>query len=90
MISAISREQVTRLVWKQMLRLLPGLVAGLIVALAFSPALAQPRVPLDQYRTLTQRDQVVVTGVVSEDNRGVFGSSIIPLPDWEMWEGQMP
>jgi len=48
------------------------------------------RVPLDQYRTLTQRDQVVVTGVVSEDNRGVFGSSIIRLADWEIWEGQMP
>ena len=123
MMSVISREQVTRPVGKQMLRLLPGLVAGLILALSFSPALAQPhyvrltgwvqwiageklmlvldngsgvvpvdlaRVPLDQYRTLTQRDQVVVTGVVSEDNRGVFGSSIIRLADWEIWEGQMP
>jgi len=42
MMSAISREHVTRLAGKPRLRLLPGLVAGLIVALAFSPALAQP------------------------------------------------
>ena len=123
MMSAISREQVTRLAGKQMLRLLPGLVAGLIVALAFSPALAQPhyvrltgwvqwiageklmlvldngsgvvpvdlaRVPLDEYRTLSQRDQVMVTGVVSEDNRGVFGASIIRIPDWGSWEPQAP
>jgi hypothetical protein len=38
----------------------------------------------------TQRDQVVVTGVVSEDNRGVFGASMIRIPDWEIWEGQRP
>ena len=123
MISAISREQVTRLVWKQMLRLLPGLVAGLIVALAFSPALAQPhyvrltgwvqwiageklmlvldndfgsvpvdlrRVPLDEYRTLTQRDQVIVIGVVSEDNRGIAGTSVRRMPDWYSWDEQGP
>jgi hypothetical protein len=103
-----------------MLRLLPGLVAGLVVALAVAPGVAQPhyvrltgwvqwiageklmlvlddrsgivpvdlaRVPLDEYRTLSQRDQVVVTGVVSEDNRGVFGTSIVRVPDWEVWQG---
>jgi hypothetical protein len=32
----------------------------------------------------------MVTGVVSEDNRGVFGASIIRIPDWDTWEGQMP
>ena len=121
--SAISREEVARLAGKRMLRLLPGLVAGLIVALAFAPALAQPhyvrlagwvqwiageklmlvldngsgvvpvdlaRVPLDEYRTLSQRDQVMVTGVVSEDNRGVFGASITRIPDWGFWEPQAP
>ena len=120
--SATSREQVARMAGKWMLRLLPGLVAGLLVALAFAPALAQPhyvrltgwvqwiagqklmlvlddgsgvpvdlaRVPLDEYRTLTQRDQVVVTGVVSEDNRGVFGASIHRIPDWGYWEDQAP
>jgi hypothetical protein len=119
---AINREQVARLAGTRMLRLLPGLV-GLIVALAFAPALAQPhyvrltgwvqwiageklmlvldngsgvvpvdlaRVPLDEYRTLTQRDQVMVTGVVSEDNRGVFGASITRIPDWGFWEPQAP
>ena len=121
--SVISREQVTRPAVKQTIRFLPGLVAGLIVALAFSPALAQPhyvrltgwvqwiageklmlvlddgsgivpvdlaRVPLDEYRTLSQRDQVMVTGVVSEDNRGVFGASITRIPDRGIWEGQVP
>jgi hypothetical protein len=38
------------------------------------------RVPLDEYRTLSGRDQVVVTGVPWDDNRGVFGLSIVPLP----------
>jgi hypothetical protein len=123
MMSAVSREQVARLAGKRIPRLLPGLVAGLLVALAFAPALAQPhyvrlsgwvqwiageklmlalndgsgvvpvdleRVPLDQYRSLTQRDQVMVTGVVSEDNRGVFGASITHIPEWGMWEDQMP
>ena len=89
--------------------LVPGFATCLIVALAFAPALAQPRyiqltgwvqwiageklmlalddgsgvvpvdltqVPLDQYHTLGGHDQVMVTGVVSEDNRGVFGLSI--------------
>ena len=121
--SVVSREQEARLAGKRTLGLLPGLVAGLIVALAFAPALAQPhyvrltgwvqwiageklmlvlddgsgvvpvdlaRVPLDEYRTLSQRDQVVVTGVVSEDNRGVFGASITRIPDWGIWEGQVP
>jgi hypothetical protein len=106
-----------------MRRVLPCVAAGLIVALAVAPALAQPhfvrlsgwvqwiagqklmlvlndgsgvvpvdlaRVPLDEYRTLTQRDQVVVRGVVSEDNRGVFGASITRIPDWEFWEPQAP
>ena len=86
-----------------------GFAACLIVALAFAPALAQPRyieltgwvqwiageklmlalddgsgvvpvdltqVPLDEYHTLSGHDQVMVIGVVSEDNRGVFGLSI--------------
>jgi hypothetical protein len=121
--SAVSREQVARPAGKRMRRLLPGLAAGLIVALAFAPALAQPhyvrlrgwvqwiageklmlvlddgsggvpvdltRVRLDEYRTLTQRDEIEVTGLVSEDNRGVFGTSIIRIPDWEVWEGQVP
>ena len=48
------------------------------------------RVPLDEYRNLSERDQVAVTGVVSEDNRGAFGVSIIHIPDWEVWEGQAP
>ena len=39
---AINREQVARLAGTRMLRLLPGLVVGLIAALAFAPALAQP------------------------------------------------
>ena len=120
--SAISREHVARLAGKRTLRLLQGLGAGLLVALAFVPALAQPhyvrltgwvqwiaarspcsswtmgpvvpvdlaRVPLDEYRTLSERDQVVVTGVVSEDNRGVFGASITRVPDWGFWEGDVP
>ena len=97
----------------------PGFLTCLIVALAFAPALAQPRyvrltgwvqwiageklmlalddgsgvvpvdvtrVPLDEYRTLSGHDQVMVTGVVSEDNRGVFGVSIIHKSDWEARE----
>jgi len=48
------------------------------------------RVPLDEYGTLSQRDQVMVTGVVSEDNRGVFGASITRIPDRGIWEGQVP
>ena len=48
------------------------------------------RVPLDEYGTLSQRDQVMVTGVVSEDNRGVFGASITRIPDWGFWEYQSP
>ena len=92
-----------------------GLAACLVVALAFAPALAQPRyvqmtgwlqwiagerlvlalddgsgvvpvdltrVPLDEYRTLSGHDQVLVSGVPWADNRGVFGVSIAPLPDW--------
>jgi hypothetical protein len=123
MMSEFRREQVAKLAGTLMLRLLPGLVAGLIVALAFAPALAQPhyvrltgwvqwiageklmlvldngsgvvpvdlaRVPLDEYSTLTQRDQVMVIGVVSEDNRGVFGASITRIPDWGIWEDQGP
>ncbi len=53
-------------------------------------SLCLTRVPLDEYRTLSERDQVVVTGVVSEDNRGVFGVAIRHIPDWEIWEGQVP
>jgi hypothetical protein len=89
--------------------LVPGFATCLIVALAFGPALAQPRyiqltgwvqwiaggklmlalndgsgvvpvdltqVPLDEYHTLKGHDQVMVTGVASEDNRSVFGLSI--------------
>jgi len=121
--SVMSREEVARPAGTRMLRLLPGLAAGFIVALAFAPALAQPhyvrltgwvqwiageklmlvldngsgvvpvdlaQVPLDEYRSLTQRDQVMVTGVVSEDNRGVFGASITRIPDWGFWEDQAP
>jgi hypothetical protein len=36
------------------------------------------QIPLDQYRTLRQRDRVTVTGVVSDDNRRVNATSIIP------------
>ena len=92
-----------------MRHLVPGVATCLIVALAFAPALAQPRyvqltgwvqwiageklmlalddgsgvvpvdltqVPLDEYHTLSGHDQVMVTGVASEDNRSVFGLSI--------------
>ena len=38
------------------------------------------RVPLDQYQTLSQRDQVEVIGVVSDDNREVIGASVIRVP----------
>ena len=48
------------------------------------------RVPLDEYRTLTQRDQVIVTGVVSEDNRGIAGTSVRRMPDWYSWDEQGP
>jgi hypothetical protein len=40
------------------------------------------RVPLYQYQTLSQRDQIAVIGVVSDDNRGVIGASVIRIPDW--------
>ena len=96
-------------------RLVAGLAACLVVALAFAPVMAQARyvrmigwvqwiagerlmlalddgsgvvpvdltrVPLDEYRTLTGRDQVMVTGVPSDDNRGVFGVTIVSLSDW--------
>jgi len=99
-----------------MRRFLPSLATGLVVALAFSTAVAQPRyvrltgwiqwiaadklmlvldnglgivsvdltrVPLDEYHTLTQRDQVTVTGVVSEDSRVVFGVSVTRIPGWD-------
>jgi hypothetical protein len=48
------------------------------------------RVPLDEYRTLTQRDQVIVIGVVSEDNRGIAGTSVRRMPDWYSWDEQGP
>jgi hypothetical protein len=100
-----------------------GVAMLLIVALALTPAIAQPRyirltgwvqwiageklmliranggggvpvdladVPLDEYRTLTQRDYIVVTGVVSQDNRGLAGVSIRRIPDWYSWEQQGP
>ena len=35
------------------------------------------RVPLDQYRMLTQGDPVVVVGTASRDNRRVFASAVI-------------
>ena len=35
------------------------------------------RVPLDQYRMLTQGDPVVVIGTVSRDNRRVFASAVM-------------
>jgi hypothetical protein len=47
-------------------------------------------VPIDNYGTLSERDQIAVTGVVSQDNRGVFGLSIARIPDGEPWEGQGP
>ena len=103
-----------------MRRFLPSLATGLVVALAFSTAVAQPRyvrltgwiqwiaadklmlvldngsgvvpvdlthVPLDEYHTLSQRDQVAVTGVVSQDNRVLFGASVIRIP---AGDGQSP
>lgn len=47
-------------------------------------------VPLDEYRALTQRDLVIVTGVVSQDNRGLAGVSIARIPDWYSWDQQAP
>jgi hypothetical protein len=43
-----------------------------------SVAIDITQIPLDQYRTLRQRDRVTVTGVVSDDNRRVNATSIIP------------
>ncbi len=34
------------------------------------------QVPLDQYRTLTQGDRVIVVGIVSRDNRKVYGTVV--------------
>ena len=48
------------------------------------------RVPLDEYRTLAQRDQVIVIGVVSEDNRGIAGTSVRRMRDWYNWDEQGP
>jgi hypothetical protein len=48
------------------------------------------RVPLDEYRTLAQRDQVMVTGVVSEDNRGIAGASVRRMRDWYSWADEGP
>jgi cold shock CspA family protein len=36
------------------------------------------QVPLDDYRTLTQGDPVIVSGVVSPDNRKLIATSIQP------------
>jgi cold shock CspA family protein len=36
------------------------------------------KVPLDDYRTLTEGDPVVVTGVVSPDNRKLIATSVQP------------
>jgi len=41
-----------------------------------SVAIDLTRVPLAQYRALTQRDRVVVIGVVSRDNRQVFATTV--------------
>jgi hypothetical protein len=41
------------------------------------------RVPLDQYRTLTQGDRVIVGGVVSPDNRRVFANVIARDTRWD-------
>jgi len=101
--------------------LVAALAASIVLALAYTPALAQTRyvrvtgwiqwiagerlvlalddgsgvvpvdltrVPLDEYRTLGGRDQVMVTGVPSDDNRAVLGLSIVPLPDRGV--GQLP
>jgi hypothetical protein len=100
-----------------------GVAAWLVVALAWTPVLAQARyvrlsgwvqwiageklmlvlgdgsgavpvdlarVPLDEYRTLTQRDQVTVVGLVSEDNRGILATSVRHIPDWYSWDEQGP
>jgi hypothetical protein len=41
------------------------------------------QVPLDQYRTLTQGDPVVVVGTVSRNNRRVFASAVMRDNRWE-------
>ena len=41
------------------------------------------RVPLDQYRTLTQGDRVIVGGVVSPDNRRVFANVVARDNRWD-------
>ncbi len=45
------------------------------------------RVPLDQYRTLTQGDPVVVIGTVSQDNRKVYATSV---RRGSLWNDQSP
>lgn len=105
------------------LRLATLATATIVLALAMTSAIAQPRyvrlvgmvqwiageklmlapangstsipvdltsVPLDQYRTLAQREYVVVTGVVSEDNRGIDATSVTRTPDWYYWDQQAP
>ena len=44
------------------------------------------RVPLGDYRTLTQGDSVVVSGVVSSDGRRVLATSVRSVGGW----GQSP
>jgi hypothetical protein len=39
------------------------------------------RVPLDQYQTLSPRDQIAVVGILSDDDRGVIGASVIRIPN---------
>lgn len=41
------------------------------------------RVPQDEYHTLTQGDLVTVTGVLSDDNSRVVGTSIERRGPWE-------
>ena len=41
------------------------------------------RVPLDQYRTLTQGDRVIVGGIVSPDNRRVFANVVARDNRWD-------
>jgi hypothetical protein len=41
------------------------------------------RVPLDQYRTLTQGDRVIVGGTVSPDNRRVFANVVARDNRWD-------
>ena len=40
------------------------------------------QVPLDQYRTLSQGDPVMVVGTVSRDNRKVFASTVMRGNRW--------